>query len=472
MENSTTDGHVCPAPYDAGIGEKVGRTLSLALLMAVTLVGNSLVIWVFKRNPALRTNMNYFMINMVASDLLYPFVLLPREMVYIWFGYPRILVGGRLGQFLCKFLQPALGMSTAVSVQSLVFIALERYIAVVYPWKSRAIFNSKRRAILISASWILAALIHAPYVFILKLETRCNALYCVKDWAPFDKDTANPIYNQILCALLIHIPLFVVSILYTVLAMKLKKLKVPGVRANTRQDVRRREQNERITKMSACIVIAFAICWLPYAVYFAIDRPGIPHRLVLVFVVLHLAWASSAISPWILFLFCENFRRALRDECCICPMTSRASVSPERDLEFQTGDCGPEAPKERASVTWLLHACNESVPILAKTPARVFHGSSFGMKSCLTFVRYWSWSRFSSTRSPGARALDEVSIWTPCTCSVWFNEFAVSGGKLPQRTEARVACEVHPSTALCYGDQTTFADRRVKSSRFSWRRVT
>ena len=353
MENSTTDGHACPAPYDAGIGEKVGRTLSLALLMAVTLVGNSLVIWVFKGSPALRTNLNYFMINMVASDLLYPFVLLPREMVYIWFGYPRILVGGSMGQFLCKFFQPALGMSTAVSIQSLAFIALERYIAVVYPWKSRTIFTSKRRAILISASWILAALIHAPYVFILKLETRCDALYCVEDWAPFDKDTANPVYNQILCALLIYIPLFIVSILYTVLAMKLKKLKVPGVRANTRQDVRRREQNERITKMSACIVIAFATCWLPFAVYFAIDRPGIPHRLVLVFVARHLAWASSAINPWILFFFCENFRRGLREvRECNCLIASQSSA-PMFELQKRP-DRGQEAC-ERALVTWIIY---------------------------------------------------------------------------------------------------------------------
>ena len=340
VEMNATEGPACRAPYEAGIGEKVGRTLSLALLMAVTLVGNSLVIWVFKRNPALRTNMNYFVINMVASDLLYPFVLLPRQLVFTWLGHKRILVGGNMGDFLCKLSPLAVHMSAAVSIQSLVLIAVERYIAVAHPLKSKLIFSPRRRAILITVTWVAAMLIHSPYWFIYRLETRCETRYCVKDWIPwFDTRTANSIYEKILCIFLTYIPLLSISILYTFLALSLKKVKAPGVYVDNRLDIGRRKRNRRITKMSACIVIAFALSVLPLAVYITIKRlvAGIPHRLILVYVVLHLAWANSAVNPWILFYFCGNFRRGLRGVCerCICRRTSNSAAIRPRDIELQ-----------------------------------------------------------------------------------------------------------------------------------------
>ena len=81
MKNNTTllNGETsCHQPTDP-IGVKLGKTLGLSLIMSLALVGNLLVILVFKRNLTTRTNTNYFIVNMAVSDLLFPLFVWPTK---------------------------------------------------------------------------------------------------------------------------------------------------------------------------------------------------------------------------------------------------------------------------------------------------------------------------------------------------------------------------------------------------------
>ena len=278
---------------------------------------------------------------MAASDMLYPFFVLPLQTVYTWLGYKRFLIGGQVGEILCKFANVAKDFSEAVSIQSLVLIAVERFIVVMYPQKASN-FTPRLRTILVVVTWIVAAVFHLPHFYIYRLETRCNTLYCIADWIQI---TGYRVYHTIWFTLFIYIPLPLIAVLYTSLSLKLRRMKAPGNQVAGTQDIRRREQNKRITKMSICVVVAFGVCWLPYAIYVILLRFGMPKTLPAVYVVLHLAWSNSAINPLILFYFCGKFRQGFKDmfRCCLCFAQRSNVMDVPRNIELQ--EIGEDAPE-------------------------------------------------------------------------------------------------------------------------------
>ena len=310
MENNTS-APVCEQPYDADIGVMVGRTVGLSLASGVALVGNLLVLVVFKRNPSTRTNINVLIVNMAASDLLVPIFGLPFQLVQVLLGPGRFLIGGPVGKFLCMFVRFMSYISLGVSIQSLLLIAVERFFAVVYPLKAVKI-SPRRRTRLLIVTWVVAAVLLSPYLFFYRLKRKCNGFYCVIDWTPLDTNSAHPIYAAVTANLYVAFPLLVIACLYAAILIKLKRTKLPGNLSSQTdpQESRRRERNKSITKMSVCIVVAFALCYMP-AYFFVMLRLSLTHTVE--FVAMNFVYANGGVNPWILFYFCSNFRRGLRN---------------------------------------------------------------------------------------------------------------------------------------------------------------
>ena len=326
MKNNTTllnEETSCHQSTDP-IGLKLGKTLGLSVIMSLALVGNLLVILVFKRNLTTRTNTNYFIVNMAVSDLLFPLIVWPAKTNEFWSEPGRWFLGGPVGQVLCKTIPFLTDISTAVSIQSLVLIAVERFIAVVFPMKARN-FTPRSRTISVIVTWLVAGAVHSPYFYFFKLSKRCDKFYCIKDWEPlFDNQMANKIHDTIISVIGGFIPLTLIFILYTSIFVALRKRKALANHVGDEANARRRKQNRQITRMSICIVVAFALCYLPFFVYTMLYYHSVPstfmHRFYFVF--LFLAYANSAMNPWILFYFCQNFRQGLRNMCGCCPCFS------------------------------------------------------------------------------------------------------------------------------------------------------
>ena len=337
MEKNTSESVCAEPPHGAHTGlTAVGRTMGLSLASGVALVGNLLVLIVIKRNPSTRPNIIFFIVNMAASDLLLPIVGLPFHLMNILLGPARFLIGGPLGEVLCKLVRFMAYISLSVSIQSLILIAVERFVAVVYPLKMVK-FSPRCRTRLIVVTWIVAAVFNSPILFYRRLKSTCNGIYCVIDWAPLSGSHVHTIYSGVLVNLMLALPLLVIACLYTAILIKLKRMKVPGAR-NSQPDPqgsRRRERNKNITKMSACIVVAFALCYLP--TYFDVMFSTSPRLIKLV--ALNLAYTNGAMNPLILFYFCTSFRRALRDmfrcNSCCCKTSDRVA---EQDVELQVID--------------------------------------------------------------------------------------------------------------------------------------
>ena len=300
------------------ISVKLGKTLGLSVIMSLALVGNLFVIIVFKRNLTTRTNTNCFIVNMAVSDLLFPFFVWPKETSQFWSEPARWFLGGPVGQFSCKFVPFLQDVSTAVSTQTLVLIAVERFIAVVFPMKARN-FTPRSRTISTIVTWLVAVAFHSPYFYFFKLVTWCDKFYCVTDWEPlFDHQMAEKIYTTTAFVIIIYIPLTLIFILYACIFFALRKRKALANHLGEQLNTRRSKQNRQVLRICICIVFAFGFCWWPVSVYVMLYYHSsvsstFMDRFHLVFY--FLAYANSAINPWIVFFFSQNFRQGLTNMC-------------------------------------------------------------------------------------------------------------------------------------------------------------
>ena len=132
---------------------KIGRTVAYCLIIIVSLAANSLIVMIVYKTPNLRKPINYFIANMASSDLLFPIFWIPWNLSEMHTN--SFLIGGKLGQALCKFLPLFSNVSLTVSIQNLILIAVDRFGAVVFPLRSPLI-RSKLCPFFILATWIVA----------------------------------------------------------------------------------------------------------------------------------------------------------------------------------------------------------------------------------------------------------------------------------------------------------------------------
>ena len=113
---------------------KIGGTVTCCLIFIVSLAANSLIVMIVYKTPNLKKPINYFIANMASSDLLFPIFSIPWNLSHLHTN--SWLIGGQLGQALCKLLPFFGNVSLVVSIQNLTLIAVDRFGAVVFPLRS------------------------------------------------------------------------------------------------------------------------------------------------------------------------------------------------------------------------------------------------------------------------------------------------------------------------------------------------
>ena len=123
----------CFSPLNSTAAKR-GKTFVYCSIFVVSLIGNSFIGIVVYKTQTLRKPINYFIVNMAMSDLLYPIFWIPKNLTGLF--VESWLVGGSLGQSLCKLVPFLRNTSLMVSMQSRVLISMDRFGAVVFPLRS------------------------------------------------------------------------------------------------------------------------------------------------------------------------------------------------------------------------------------------------------------------------------------------------------------------------------------------------
>ena len=339
--SSTTSGTPNSTDEDCNFtdsnAEKVLKVLAYSIILLVSLVGNALVILVFYKKKQLRRSINYYVLNMAVSDLFTPLTIMPVNIVQIISGSTAFMVDSPLvlGNILCKLCYFLPDVSLMVSIQSLLLISVDRFIAVVFPLQIKLI-SSKVRFICISCTWIIAIAVHAPYFYTFKLISDGNSYHCWQRWGVNHVE----IHKRYLTAVFITfylVPMCVFAVLYCTIAWTLKwrhkqrkSMSISGRRGLY-------QNNTHIIRLSVAILTAYAACIGPMFVLICIRifmwnwqaSPICAFQTVIPFVSVFMVCSWSAINPCICFSFSKNYRSGLKEI-----ITARAGTS---SLRMTTG---------------------------------------------------------------------------------------------------------------------------------------
>ena len=313
--NTTVNGSDCSSPFNS-TASKIEKTFAFCLIFVVSLLGNSFIGIIVYKTHTLRKPINFFIVNMAMSDLLYPIFLFPRKLTDLHAGY--WLISGRLGLALCKLTFFLPDVSSVVSVQSLVLIAVDRFGAVVFPLRSPLI-SSKLCPFFILGTWIIALAVYSPYFLASKLVLNSEAQhFCVDRWnEAFGESFSKGNYFLAITVVFFYIPFAMLTILYSIVVIKLKSQKIPGEQS-TNAEQKRAKRNRKVLKMAIAIVLGFGLCWVPYSICFLLlqyaRRDSLPCGLLVYvgYITWFMALSNCAINPCICLIFSSNYRNALK----------------------------------------------------------------------------------------------------------------------------------------------------------------
>ncbi|KAM6920825.1 histamine H3 receptor-like [Lycodopsis pacificus] len=343
-----------------------GPVFAILMVMMVTLVvvivlGNALVILAFKVDKSLRTQCNYYFLNLAISDFLVGAFCIPVYMPYILTGR------WTLGRGLCKLWLVMDYLLCSASVFNIVLISYDRFLSVTRAVSYHARRGMTHRAVVkMIAVWVLAFILYGPAIIFWELVVG-------KRRVPKDECFAEFYYSWyfLLSASMleffspfISVAFFNLSIYLSIRRRRLHsreaqlhlQLSEPasaqgkgiplshncgfGMKLAVRGSINsqtsspslskldpstsrasqpsRLSRDKKIAKSLAIIVCVFAICWAPYTLLMII-RAACRGRCIQHHwyeVTFWLLWLNSAINPFLYPLCHSSFRRAFSKILC------------------------------------------------------------------------------------------------------------------------------------------------------------
>ncbi|KAL6440478.1 hypothetical protein ACFW04_003181 [Cataglyphis niger] len=208
----------------------------------LSIVGNSLVLITLARNKRMRTVTNVYLLNLAVSDLLLGVFCMPFTLL------GQILKNFVFGLTMCKLIPYFQAVSVSVGVWTLVAISLERYFAICRPLKSRRWQTQFHAYKMIAIVWTLSLTWNAPILVVSRLKSlRGGRRKCREDWPNVGTERA---YNLFLDGTLLLIPLLLMSLAYSLIAIKLWR----GLKLEIRQSSTCTRRLERTATASSTIV--------------------------------------------------------------------------------------------------------------------------------------------------------------------------------------------------------------------------
>ncbi|XP_078701046.1 neuropeptide S receptor-like [Branchiostoma floridae x Branchiostoma belcheri] len=337
------------------------QLVTLWVLFAFIVVGNSLVLLVMWMERHKKTRMNFFIMNLALADLGAGLFNVLPDIVH------RLTVEWIAGDFMCKLIKYIQGGVLYGSTYVLVALSVDRYDAIIHPMRFA---HDRKSKAMICVAWGLAALFSIPSPVIFALRMLPNGEW--QCWAEWPEDWYWTPYMTIVTTLVFFIPLVIISTCYIFIVVKIwrrskelvqerkfigekcipmtprtftqsnnkgspddqadddsspvkKRGCVGSLRGPKGKKIMRQPSSQGIIpkakiktiKLSLAIITAFIACWSPYFVFDMItnfsDLPESETKKRASLIIQNLPALNSAINPIIYGFFstknCGKFRR-------------------------------------------------------------------------------------------------------------------------------------------------------------------
>ncbi|KAM3877745.1 neuromedin-U receptor 1 [Diretmus argenteus] len=332
-------------------------TLVYLLIFLTGLSGNLLTCAVIAKHKKMRNPTNLYLLSLAVSDLLVLLFGMPLEIYDLWQNYPFPF--GEGGCYFKTFLFETVCFASILNVTAL---SVERYMAVVYPLKTRYLFTNQHARRVITIVWVVSmscaipnTSLHGIFYLPERMEESAMCTVIKPLW----------IYNlvmQITTVCFYFVPMMVISVLYLVMGVHLGREKHQphenlgkNCTYSTRWKIRAENGRRRqVTKMLSIVVAVFGVCWAPFHIerllWSSISQwTDLMHDIYQCVHIISgiLFYLSSAVNPIIYNLLSTRFRECFRE--LVCAQTEDNS-SVRDSPPFPKILSGPSVASSRAQV--------------------------------------------------------------------------------------------------------------------------
>ncbi|AWP17829.1 putative pyroglutamylated RFamide peptide receptor [Scophthalmus maximus] len=306
--------YVPELPYSA----KATFVLLYALIFALALAGNCLVVYIVVKKRAVQTATDVFICSLAVSDLLITFFCVPftllQNLSSEWFG----------GVLVCKTVPFVQTTAIVTGILTMTCIAIERYQGIVFPLKMRRQYSSKRAYKMLGLVWIASVIVGSPMLFVQQLEVKYDFLYdhyhvcCQESWHSL---TQRQVYTTFIMVALFLLPLAAMLFLYTRIGIELWMRNRVGDSSvlntmNHREICKISRKKKRAVKMMITIVLLFTICWAPFHTvhmlfeYYDLENKcdGVTLHMIIA-IVQAIGFSNSFNNPIVYAFMNENFKK-------------------------------------------------------------------------------------------------------------------------------------------------------------------
>jgi len=314
------------------------------VIFVLGIAGNSLVVYVIVRNKSMQNPTNIFINNLALSDIMMCLLAVPFTPIS---GLSNSWI---FGEVLCYVVPMSLGVSVHVSTMTSIAIAVDRYFAIVHPFRPR--ITTCACCVVTVAVWIAATTVSLPLAIFqhFEINPETNVAACQESlWLPGWTRQGFTVASLVLQYI---VPCGIITICYSLVSAALSRrarLKKdmgssnvdPAAhrvskresrregRSNGRVDSRgrggpnnEREQIEirrkrRTNRMLIAMVAIFVCCWLPLnvmnlTVEYYQELAEWNYFLLLFFSAHVIAMSSTVYNPFLYTWMNESFKKEFK----------------------------------------------------------------------------------------------------------------------------------------------------------------
>lgn len=302
---------------------------AIYLVLFVLAVGGNIAVVIVPIRQKRMRNFTYYLITNLAVSDIGSMLCLPPLLV------SEYLSQWTLGTPLCKLVNPALTMFSLITTNSLVAIAIDRFMALVFPFKRRP--NVKESTLVISLTWLVAFGLVLP-LFGAREVTKYyhqGYLYLVCQ-DKFPNQTFELVYNVSIYLINNTIPILIISGVYAVIIVKLRGVsftkmfkrksskdsdvnnfaKPNGLTSDEYYKKQKNDREKKFTKMLLSVVVVFVLFYVPVQTYFLLFSLKVQYQwkyTPILYQYLYLMmWVPNALNPILYGSMNEQYAKAFK----------------------------------------------------------------------------------------------------------------------------------------------------------------